>query len=1163
MVRRRRGVFRPFGNRLFLRPVRLKPFKASLVGRLERSDGTDGLARDLMTRHLSSYGFVKRPDGGERSLAAVFESGIHRVVQMSDKVIRDFFGKLFLNGIVEIQSESPGGFTQQFAAGFVLSLRAHPIQRREVAQTVRNVARSGGKVLGLTVREIGLPLCVLNQVVLRSRKGLGPFQGALNHVRSALTGFRTFVLAKLLDGMIQIALIRLFVVAVDGFLKIDLVRLVSGGHALGALRVGVVHVVEASVELAFVHPGGLRQLRLFRAPIECLRLFDVVAARTLNHRRFVALGVRVDGRDLPEALFTLIRHVLQDGHIVSTALLDVVDVVELVGDPVHGFLVVPAHHGKLRAQFSRGFTVFRDFSGDLVEFSGHVKADGLTGGLCLLIRLFGGNDAAHVRTEAFLLQKSLELTQLFAVETLNRIGEYIGSRSGVVFREIRPYFSAVSRRNGSAAGDVRRPVCTRLKRSVDAGAEARALAAVRFGFGLRRHDAVFAFDRVGIDGSRKIGTDVGIHLPARRGPGLGERLFLRLSFLILGEFGIRLGEVAAVHPLSNPAVYADSRRDIALNVLPTRIVLHVTGIPAGVLAVSGGVVFGRRRKRLITGDLRQAGQDVVHLAFRSLIHDALCQGVACRLLVGLRRRDVVLKPLTDVERRNHRTRGGNPADRGRGCLRHHGKDFRRLHHVGRSDLFVDVVAPAHAVGERRKGVRRTRDKEEGDHRRRRRQHTARGDPVLKNLTPVVERVEAHGIGHDRRELIARAHQNEEVHDGEHGHPQLNPDHDLKVLRDHGHAEGAHHDHEGHDRRDRIDEAFEERHERSNGREEHRLLGGPLRVALLDGLIDHDGRGRVAHVVVEPLSRAPIDRFQNRDVHVVAGGNLRDVQGMKSVRDAVVGSLHLALRIHGAGKTVEGRDSSGILHRLLEAGLQLLPSRRTIQFGRVVAREVDLRAVDSVLERERVEAASVHLFGRPLTDHDLHHGALANVVVEALSQIRSRTQRLRSRIEDRRVISDRANGIERLQSVSEGMFRHAVDIAVALFKELRDSVAHVGDERAGHTRADGHVVDGSHLSRVGVFDVHGHGRAEHAEVAEKAQKDLVKVELSGSGHHALDAHDEEPQNEADGDKLLEVARSRDHGERIQNLRQEGGIADGVNGEHRESRATFVVTRLRDC
>ena len=260
--------------------------------------------------------------------------------------------------------------------------------------------------------------------------------------------------------------------------------------------------------------------------------------------------------------------------------------------------------------------------------------------------------------------------------------------------------------------------------------------------------------------------------------------------------------------------------------------------------------------------------------------------------------------------------------------------------------------------------------------------------------------------------------------------------------------------------------------------------------------------------------------------------------MKSVRDAVVGSLHLALRIHGAGKTVESRDSSGILHRLLEAGLQLLPRRRTIQFGRIVARKVNLRTVDGVLERERVEAASVHLFGRPLTDHDLHHGALTNVVVEALSQIRSCAQRLRCRIEDRSVIGDRPYGIERLQSVSEGMLRHAVYIAVALFKKLRDAVADVRDERAGYARADGHVVDGSHLSRVGVFDVHGHGRAEHAEVAEKAQKDLVKVELSGSGHHALDAHDEEAENKADGDKLLEVARSRDHGERIQNLRQEG-------------------------
>ena len=63
MVRRRRGVCRPLGNLLFLRILRLKPFKASLFGSLERSDGTDGFARDLMTRHLSSHGFIERPDG--------------------------------------------------------------------------------------------------------------------------------------------------------------------------------------------------------------------------------------------------------------------------------------------------------------------------------------------------------------------------------------------------------------------------------------------------------------------------------------------------------------------------------------------------------------------------------------------------------------------------------------------------------------------------------------------------------------------------------------------------------------------------------------------------------------------------------------------------------------------------------------------------------------------------------------------------------------------------------------------------------------------------------------------------------------------------------------------------------------------------------------------
>lgn len=55
--------------------------------------------------------------------------------------------------------------------------------------------------------------------------------------------------------------------------------------------------------------------------------------------------------------------------------------------------------------------------------------------------------------------------------------------------------------------------------------------------------------------------------------------------------------------------------------------------------------------------------------------------------------------------------------------------------------------------------------------------------------------------------------------------------------------------EGEHRRDRIHEAFKERKEGAHDSHEHRGFCRPLGVALLHGLIEHNGRGLVAEVAV--------------------------------------------------------------------------------------------------------------------------------------------------------------------------------------------------------------------------------------------------------------------------------------------------------------------------
>ena len=248
---------------------------------------------------------------------------------------------------------------------------------------------------------------------------------------------------------------------------------------------------------------------------------------------------------------------------------------------------------------------------------------------------------------------------------------------------------------------------------------------------------------------------------------------------------------------------------------------------------------------------------------------------------------VVGQAALDVDRRHDRPGSGSAANGRRCCFRHHRENFGRFHHVGRTDLFIDVIGTAHTARQRRKCVRGPCHKEERNHGRRRREHAARSDPVLKNLTAVVDRIKTQRCCDDRRKLSSGAHQREQIHHRKNGHPKLNPNDHLEIFGDHRHAESAHDKKEGQNRRDRVDKAFKEGHERSNRRHEQTLFCCPLRVSLLDRLIEHHRRRIVPHVVVKTLGRTLVNRFEKRKAHVVASGNLTRSECFKRIRDLVV------------------------------------------------------------------------------------------------------------------------------------------------------------------------------------------------------------------------------------------------------------------------------------
>ena len=254
------------------------------------------------------------------------------------------------------------------------------------------------------------------------------------------------------------------------------------------------------------------------------------------------------------------------------------------------------------------------------------------------------------------------------------------------------------------------------------------------------------------------------------------------------------------------------------------------------------------------------------------------------------------------------------------------------HDVRRRDLFIDVVAARHALRERREGEGAAGDKEEGDQGRGGREHAARGHPMLQALAQLVNRVE-------RRERLSRklpsgAHDDVEIADREDRHPKLNPQDEQDVLDAERNADSTQDEQEGEHRRDRIHEAFKERKEGPHDRHEHRGFCCPLGIALLNGLIEHDGRSLVAKIAVVPRDGLLVDGLDGRRKHELLNGGPVHVEHVERRLIVVICGFvaRLALEVGSCGQLV---DEFGILD-FFKGGLDLLPCfcTRQVLAGRI-------------------------------------------------------------------------------------------------------------------------------------------------------------------------------------------------------------------------------------
>ena len=140
----------------------------------------------------------------------------------------------------------------------------------------------------------------------------------------------------------------------------------------------------------------------------------------------------------------------------------------------------------------------------------------------------------------------------------------------------------------------------------------------------------------------------------------------------------------------------------------------------------------------------------------------------------------------------------------------------------------------------------------------------------------------------------------------------------------------------------------------------------------------------------------------------------------------------------------------------------------------------------------------------------------------------------------------AHGGHRFEGAEKSLFSHGRG-GERLLEQARRPIADVRHRRADERRAQRDVVDHPHLAVVDVLNHDLGRRAEHGHVDHPGHQDILQLGRLGLDD-ALEHDQDNAKQKADPGQLLHVPGPRQHRHGVEDGREEGGIANGVNRVH---------------
>ena len=438
------------------------------------------------------------------------------------------------------------------------------------------------------------------------------------------------------------------------------------------------------------------------------------------------------------------------------------------------------------------------------------------------------------------------------------------------------------------------------------------------------------------------------------------------------------------------------------------------------------------------------------------------------------------------------------------------------------------------------------DQHQADGRGARRQHAPGGQVVLQQE---VELVQGEDRGHVQIggvlqgvQVACDGHVQIQIDDGHDRHPELDPQPEQEVLAGHGDPGGTQRDGEGHQRGDGEDQPLEEGHHGPHDAGEQRLLRRPLGVSLLGRLLGGGGELPLADVLVGLHDALLQEPDHGRHDHVVLGIHPGPGDGVQGELD-LVGHIprcvepHLGLEVAHQGR---GELDGGVVR---ERGP-----------GRVAGQELGITAQDQlgggdvqIAAQGRVPArVAQDVVDGAVADVDVVEGAVGDVVDEGALDVGAGGGAVGTAQRNARE-GALAHAHQGLQGVGEAGVGHRRG-GEGLLEEPGDPVADVGHQRAHGGRSQGDVVHHPHRPRVGVLDGDPGRGPEHQGVEEPGHQDVLEADPPPALEDALEQHQQHPDEEADPGELAEVPGAGDHGHGVEDGRQIGRVADGVDLPH---------------